>query len=74
MIHATNPSDECVNFDGTMVTTIWRKKSLKELAKIREKILGVRTLDDAPDEEEEQEYASRSPQFNRKKYKYLSDK
>ena len=74
MIHRTREADDCANFDGTMTTTIWRKKTLKELAKRREMLAGVRVLDDVEDKAEEPEHASRSPQFNRKEYKYLSDK
>ena len=54
-----------------MITTVWKKKSLKELAKLREKI---DINQDEKKKEEEFEYASRSPQFERKKHKYLSDK
>ena len=58
-----------------MRMTVWKKKSLKELAKIREKMSGVRRVgEDEEEKEEEPEHASRSPQFDRKKYKYLADK
>ena len=54
-----------------MITTVWKKKSLKELEYLRG-AKGAKPEKEA--EQEEPEYASRSPQFERKKYKYLSDR
>ena len=54
-----------------MITSVWKKKSDKELAKLREK---ADFNQDEKKKEGESEYASRSPQFERKKHKYLSDK
>ena len=41
---ASTEYKDCENFDGFMRLTVWKKKSLKELAKLREKMLGVQRL------------------------------
>lgn len=41
LVFAGKPSTDVYNFDGVCRQTIWKKKSAKELAKIREKTLGL---------------------------------
>ena len=64
------------NFDGYCIMTIWKKKSYNELQKLRDNSQGLSiSRPDIDKKHEEKEYASNAPnQFDRKKYKYLSDK
>ena len=71
----------CENFNGQCVITIWKKKSEKELEKLRGEraitgFYGTNTQDsNRINKEPEREYASNAPnQFDRRRFKYLSDK
>lgn len=41
LVHSGEPSRDVYNFNGVCRQTVWKKKSSKELAKIREKTLGL---------------------------------
>ena len=41
LIHVNEADKNVYNFHGVCLRTWWRKKSAKELAKLREKTLGI---------------------------------
>eukprot|EP00353_Schmidingerella_taraikaensis_P018231 CAMPEP_0185615030 /NCGR_PEP_ID=MMETSP0436-20130131/34142_1 /TAXON_ID=626734 ORGANISM="Favella taraikaensis, Strain Fe Narragansett Bay" /NCGR_SAMPLE_ID=MMETSP0436 /ASSEMBLY_ACC=CAM_ASM_000390 /LENGTH=80 /DNA_ID=CAMNT_0028250371 /DNA_START=732 /DNA_END=974 /DNA_ORIENTATION=+ len=45
LVHACEPDGAVYNFEGSCSRTFWRKKSAKELAKLKEKSLGLRLVE-----------------------------
>ena len=97
LVHVSEPETVLYNFNGVCRKTFWRKKTAKELAKLREKSLGLRQVNPCSDSwrqwqqksgyeemrdnesekqkrEKKPEHASRSIDFSRKDYPWLSDK
>ena len=50
LIHVNEPDTEVYNFLGTCTRTFWRKKSAKELQKLREKSFGLRQINHESDQ------------------------